>query len=94
MIETTKDRLTLRADVLTGEGETTTSVYLDTPSRSSAPDYMPRHLPFFIPRGEVYYWTREWQRDEQEALKEVERGESKVFHDPKEAVRWLRSPED
>jgi hypothetical protein len=94
MTEATRDKVILRTNTLSVEGETKTNVRLDAPSRSSAPDYMPRHVPFFVPRGEAYYWTREWQRDEQEALKELERGESRVFHDSKEAVRWLRSTEN
>lgn len=48
-------------------------------------------MPLFIPRSQAYYWTREWQEGEAEALAELERGEGVVFEDPKEAVRWLNS---
>ncbi len=89
----TKRVLTLNADKAIVQGEARTTVRRDSASRSSAPDYLPRRVPLFIPRGEVYYWTYEWQHDEAEALKELERGEGKVFHDPKEAARWLRNPE-
>jgi len=90
----TDDTITLRADEATGEGEARTDVRADSPSHSSTPDRVPRRVPLFIPRNEAYYWTHEWQRDEAEALQELERGEGKVFHDPQDAVRWLRSPED
>jgi hypothetical protein len=93
-VEMNERTLKLRPDVPADEGQTTTDVRLDAPSYGSAPDLMPRHTPFFVPRWEAYYWTREWQRDEAEALKELRRGESRVFFDPKEAVRWLRSEED
>ena len=90
----TEKPLILSADEPTGQGDTRTAVRADSPSQSSAPEPMPRRVPLFVPRSEAYYWTREWQRDEAEALKELERGEGRVFHDPKDAARWLRSPED
>jgi len=88
------DVLILSADTPTGEGEARTDVRADPLSQSSTPEPRPRLVPLFIPRDEAYYWTREWQHDEAEALRELERGEGRVFRDPKDAVRWLRSPED
>jgi hypothetical protein len=41
-------------------------------------------------RSQLYYWTRQWQRDEAEAVCELERGEGVSFSDPLDAVRWLR----
>lgn len=94
-VETTERTIRLRADVLASKGETTMDVRLDLTARSSVPDLMAHRVPYFyVPRREAYYWTLEWQRDEAEALREVERGESRVFFDPKEAVRWLRSDGD
>ena len=90
----TERTLVLNADEAIVEGEARATVRPDAISRSSAPDYLPRRVPLFIPHDEAYYWTYEWQHDESEALKELERGEGRVFHDPKEAVQWLRSPED
>jgi hypothetical protein len=49
-----------------------------------------RRVPLFSRSDQLYYWTREWQEGEAEALAELERGEGVVFEDPKEAVRWLR----
>jgi hypothetical protein len=86
--------ITVSADRPTGEGAARTEVRADSPSRSSTPEPAPRHTPLFVTRNEAYYWSREWQNDEAEALRELERGEGRVFHDPKEAVRWLRSPEN
>ncbi len=61
---------------------------------SEPPPRMPRRIPLSVPRNQLYYWTREWQEDEAKALEELERGEGVIFYDPKEAARWLRSPED
>jgi hypothetical protein len=40
-----------------------------------------------------YYWTDEWQTDEQEAVAELERGEGRRFADPADAVAWLTEGE-
>lgn len=58
------------------------------------PRYPRRRIPFTVPRGQLYYWTREWREDEEKALEELERGEGVVFYNPKEAARWLMSLED
>ena len=49
-----------------------------------------RRVPLFSRSDQLYYWTREWQEGEAEALAELERGEGVVFEDPQKAVRWLR----
>lgn len=36
-----------------------------------------------------YYWSSEWQADEQQAVAEIARGEGRGFEDTAEAVRWL-----
>lgn len=60
---------------------------------SAAPRYLPRSLPFSVPRDQLYYWTREWQESEAEADEEIRRGELRRFSDIDEAMRWLDSPE-
>lgn len=55
---------------------------------------MPRYVPLFAPRGQVYYWTREWQNGEGEADEELRRGEGRVFDNTEDALRWLDDPED
>lgn len=90
MTEATPCKVILRTDTLSAEGETKVTVRLDSTASSSSPGCMSRHVPCSIPRDQLYYWTREWQEGEAEALAELERGEGVVFEDPKEAVRWLR----
>lgn len=80
-------------------GEATSSpdevtIVSDSDSSNFVSGRLPRRVPLFIPRGQAYYWTREWQEDEARALEELERGEGVLFHDPTEAARWLLSPED
>jgi hypothetical protein len=55
---------------------------------------LPRRVPLFIPRDQLYYWTREWQRGEAEADGELLRGEGVSFDNPQDALRWLDSPEE
>ncbi len=70
------------------------TVLADAGAVSSNVKRLSGKMPLFVPRSETFYWTPEWQYGEQEALKELERGEGKVFHDPEEAVRWLMEPEE
>lgn len=63
-------------------------------SASVGPEKPSPRVPFFIPRAQAYYWSREWQRGEAEADTELRRGEARVFDDPQEALRWLDDPED
>lgn len=39
--------------------------------------------------GQGYYWTDEWQRDEQVAVAELDRGEGRRFETADDAIRWL-----
>lgn len=54
----------------------------------------PRYVPLFAPRGQMYYWTRDWQNGEDEADEELRRGEARVFDNAEDALRWLDDPED
>lgn len=54
----------------------------------------PRRAPLFVPRGQGYYWTHEWQDGEGEADEELRRGEARSFHSVEDALRWLDEPED
>lgn len=63
-------------------------------SWSFVSERLPRRVPLFIPRAQVYYWSREWQQGEAEANDELRRGEGRRFGDIREAFRWLDSPED
>jgi hypothetical protein len=90
----TERTTTLRADEPTSEGEARTDVRADSPSHSSTPELWPRRLPLFMPRGQRYYWLREWQQGEAEAEAELRRGEGVTFENVQDAFRWLTSPED
>lgn len=51
-------------------------------------------VPLFVPRDELFYWTRAWQEGERESAAEREAGNLRYFEDPNELFRWLLSPED
>jgi hypothetical protein len=47
-----------------------------------------------IPREQLYFWTRAWQKNERIADEEIARGDVHRFTDVEEAIRWLHSDED
>ncbi len=51
-------------------------------------------VPASIAEDQLYYWTARWQREEQETLEELARGEGRHFESADEAVRWLLDPSD
>jgi hypothetical protein len=53
-----------------------------------------RLIPFSVPRGQLYYWTRRWQVDEREALKELDAGLGREFSDGKSAAEWLLTDDE
>jgi hypothetical protein len=50
--------------------------------------------PLFIPHGQDYFWTAEWQRGEAEALEEIANGDIRRFTSGTDAVRWLLADDD
>ncbi len=48
--------------------------------------------PRFVPRDQIYYWTRKWQDGEKEALRDLESGRSRVFVDLNELAQYLARP--
>jgi hypothetical protein len=50
--------------------------------------------PLFVPRDQLYYWTREWQSGEAEALRELAEGDFFTFHDGTSAAEWLLDDTD
>lgn len=66
----------------------------DSDAWSFVSERVPRYVPLFVPRGQTYYWTREWQNGEEEADEELRRGEARVFDGVTDALRWLDGPED
>ncbi len=71
-------------------------VEIETRAESASVPFrrLPYRVPFFMPRGQAYYWTREWQEGEAEADEELRRGEARAFDDVEDALGWLDSPED
>jgi hypothetical protein len=53
-----------------------------------------RRVPLFVSRNQLYYWTREWQAGEAEALSDLEKGRFDTFPDGTSAARWLSKDED
>ena len=51
-------------------------------------------IPLFVAKGQLYYWTRRWQQDEDAALKELSEGQGLKFADGSSAADWLLDDED
>ena len=51
-------------------------------------------VPIFMPTSQAYYWTRDWQDGEAEALRDIEDGRVRRFASGAEAARWLLSPDE
>ena len=60
----------------------------------SAASTIRRRVPLFVSRGQLYYWTREWQAGEAEALQDLEEGRFDTFPDGSSAARSLLDDED
>lgn len=77
-------------------GASTVSVSADAASSTSALDRIPKHMPLFIPRDQAYYWSFPWQKDIQDSMKALEKGDYEEFDsdDPSDVVRWLLSDKD
>ena len=48
-------------------------------------------MPPAIGEGQAYYWSRAWQRDQQESIAELIAGNGVSFDNAEEAIRWLLS---
>jgi hypothetical protein len=53
-----------------------------------------RRVPLFVARDQLYYWTRDWQVGEQEALRDLDEGRFRTFPDGASAAEWLLRDED
>jgi hypothetical protein len=60
-------------------------------SASKGPGF---RLPYFVPKGQVYYWTLEWQKGEAEALADLAEGRVRRFASGADAATWLLADED
>ena len=53
----------------------------------------PPSMPLFVPKDELFFWTRAWQEGEAESATEREAGNLRTFDDPRDLFRWLLSDE-
>lgn len=75
------------------EQEATTTVPLSASAQASGEGAGLR-VPLFVPRGQMYFWTREWQAGEVEALKDIAAGRVRRFSTGGDAASWLLRDED
>jgi hypothetical protein len=50
--------------------------------------------PLVVPSRQLYYWTKEWQAGEAEALADIAEGRARTFPNGTAAADWLLSDED
>lgn len=50
--------------------------------------------PVFVPRGQLYYWSRQWQAAEAAALTDIAEGKIHRFASGSEAAAWLLSDDE
>jgi len=43
-----------------------------------------------VSRDQAWFWTREWQKKEREADRDLARGRYRDFRSPEEALGWLK----
>jgi hypothetical protein len=51
-------------------------------------------VPLFVPQGQLYYWSNEWQDGENEALNDLAAGRFRTFATGSAAAAWLLRDED
>lgn len=61
---------------------------------SDAPFTSPAGFPESVPRDQLYYWTAKWQSDQNESIRELETGNSRLFTSAADAIEWLVEPTD
>lgn len=75
------------------EQKTTTDISAVASARASGKGAAPR-IPIFVPSGQLYYWTKEWQDGEAEALRDIRAGRVRRFSSGADAADWLLGDED
>jgi hypothetical protein len=73
------------------QAETMIAAY---PATSASSKKRELRVPLFISKGQAYYWTREWQAGEAEALAEIAAGRVHRFPSGSAAAAWLLADED
>lgn len=51
-------------------------------------------MPAFVPKDELFFWTRAWQEGEKESAAERGAGNLRTFDNPDDLFKWLLSDED
>jgi hypothetical protein len=64
------------------------------PGASASGEGSGLRVPLFVPTRQLYYWTKEWQDGEREALADVEAGRTRQFVSGSDAASWLLRDED
>lgn len=73
-----------------GTSQTTTTYRMFSESGAvSSSVQISKRVPISIPETELYYWTRQWQTDEAQAVAEIENGLGQRFENSTDAIRWL-----
>lgn len=68
---------------------TSTAAHERLAFRATVVSERPSRRTIFVPRNQLYYWSRAWQRDERQAVAELEAGEGRQFATGEDAVAWL-----
>lgn len=61
---------------------------------ASASDRGRVRVPIFVGRDQLYYWTREWQAGEADALADLAARRFRTFRTGRDAAAWLLRDED
>jgi hypothetical protein len=75
------------------EQEATTDVSVTASAKASGEGAGLR-VPLFVPRSQMYYWTKDWQDGEAEALADIAAGRAHLFSSGAAAAEWLSRDED
>jgi hypothetical protein len=66
----------------------------DTFNAGGPPAAKATRPPLFVPTQQLYYWTKDWQAGELEALRDLAEGRSQTFPNGTAAADWLLSDEE
>jgi hypothetical protein len=75
------------------EQEATASIPAIASARASG-ETAGLRVPLFVPRSQLYYWTKDWQDGESEALADIAAGHVSRFPTGADAASWLLRNED
>jgi hypothetical protein len=44
-----------------------------------------------VPIAQIWFWSKEWQEMEKKATEDEKNGNTTIFEDDEEAIKWLKS---